>query len=89
MFLPVINCLGLIVRLHLPLGPVTKSTRGRVQILLTDKSYTLTLGIQLETNLSQGSRNQIPRVLVCLLFKSNWLSKSTLSSRWPREVIEI
>ncbi len=48
----------------LPLGPVTKSTRGRVQILLTDKSYTLTLGIQLETNLSQGSRNQIPRVLV-------------------------
>ena len=71
------------------IGPVTQSTRGRVQILLTDKSYTLTLGIQLETNLSQGSRNQIPRVVVCLLFKSKWLSKSTLSSRWPREVIEI
>ena len=74
---------------HLPLGPVTKSTRGRVQILLTDKSWTLTFGIQLETNLSQGSRNQIPRVVVWLLFKSKWLSKSTLSSRWPREVIEI
>ena len=34
-----------------------------------------------------GFANQIPRGH--LLFKSKWLSKSTLSSRWPREVIEI
>ena len=39
-------------------------TRGRVQILLTDKSPSLKLGIQLEHNLPQGSGNQIPRVVV-------------------------
>ena len=35
----------------------------RVQILLTDKSLTLKLGIQLKAFLSQSSRNQIPRVV--------------------------
>ena len=49
------------VRWHLPLGLVTKGTRGRVQILLTVKSLTLALGIQLETILSQGPGNQTTR----------------------------
>ena len=43
---------------HLPLGPVTKSTRERVQILLTDKTETLKLGIHLEPILPKGSRKE-------------------------------
>jgi hypothetical protein len=41
-----------------------ESTRGRVQILLTDKTETLKLGIQLEPILPQGSRKKIPRIVV-------------------------
>ena len=41
----------------MPLGPVAKRTRGRVQILLTDKTETSKLGIQLEPILPQCSRN--------------------------------
>ena len=52
------------------LGPIhLLSFSTRVQILLTDKSYTLKLVIQLEPILSQGSRNQIPRVVVWLIYR--------------------
>ena len=42
----------------------SRSTRGRVQILLTDKPETLKLGIQLESILPEGSRKKIPRIVV-------------------------
>ena len=42
----------------------SRSTRGRVQILLTDKPETLKLGIQLEPILPEGSRKKIPRIVV-------------------------
>ena len=56
-----VNFLVSAARWHLPRIQF-KSTRGRVQFLLTDKAEALKLRIQLGSNLPPNSRKRIPHV---------------------------